>query len=145
MGDLSLVDDGQRQSLHALALHQLLCTGIDFRNIELGRFYTTEQILSSLLLYRGIFYLLPLAAGLLVLFLVARACLRISRGDDSDDRLGAAVAAASLAAWGVSSATGFSVTATGSLAAVLAGWVAGRSRRGDARSSDRTDPCGAGS
>lgn len=71
-----------------------------------------------------------IAAAFLVVFLVARACLRVSRREGVDDRLGAAVAAASLAAWGVSSATGFSVAATGSLAAVVAGWAAGRARDG---------------
>ncbi len=71
-----------------------------------------------------------IAAALLVFFFVTRAILRISRRQGMDDRLGAAVAAASLAAWGVSSATGFSVAATGSLAAVVAGWAAGRAWNG---------------
>ncbi|HEX6852292.1 MAG TPA: O-antigen ligase family protein, partial [Candidatus Polarisedimenticolaceae bacterium] len=69
-----------------------------------------------------------LVAALLVGFLVLRACLRVSRRIEPDAATAAAVVGASLAAWAASSAVGFSVAATGSLAAALAGWVAGRSR-----------------
>lgn len=72
---------------------------------------------------------LGLLGALLVVLLAAAALLRLSRSADPDTRGGAAVAGASLAAWAASSFVGFSVAATGCLAAVLAGWAAGRMRR----------------
>ena len=67
-----------------------------------------------------------LLAALLIGFFVLRACLRIARRGGPGEGVGAAVAAASLAAWALSSMASFSLAATGSLAAVLAGWAAGR-------------------
>lgn len=86
-----------------------------------------------------------LAAALAAILFAGGALLRLARGGSDRAASGgatrgegldepgltgarAAAAGALLAAWAVSSATNFSVAATGSLAAVMAGWIAGRAR-----------------
>lgn len=130
-----------RAGLAMVKEHPLLGAGTDafgslfprYRTAEFWRLEwnaSTDKAHSEAIQIAATQGLVGLAAALLVVLFVARACLRVSRREESDDRLGAAVAAASLAAWGVSSATGFSVMATGSLAAVVAGWASGRARSG---------------
>ncbi|MEK7315963.1 MAG: O-antigen ligase family protein, partial [Candidatus Eisenbacteria bacterium] len=130
-----------RAGLDMMADRPLLGAGTDafgvlfprYRTAEFSRLEwnaSTDKAHNEVIQIAATQGLVGIAAGLLVFFFVARATLRVSRRQGTDDRLGAAVAAASLAAWGVSSATGFSVAATGSLAAVVAGWAAGRARSG---------------
>ncbi|HEU4335076.1 MAG TPA: O-antigen ligase family protein, partial [Candidatus Eisenbacteria bacterium] len=94
---------------------------------------------------------LGLAAALAAVWLAAGALLRLARRRTEDEGgAGAAeaglsaartaAAGALLAAWAVSSATSFSVAATGSLAAVAAGWIAGRTRAPEREPPDRAEP-----
>jgi O-antigen ligase len=76
---------------------------------------------------------LGLLAALLVVACAARSILRLAGGRDPAVREGAAAVGAALAAWGVSNLAGFTVVATGSLAAALGGWGAGMVRAGGAR------------
>jgi O-antigen ligase/tetratricopeptide (TPR) repeat protein len=69
-----------------------------------------------------------LLAALLVASLALRAVWRAASSRDSSVRLAAASAGAAVAAWAVSSLSGFTVIATGALAAALAGWTAGQAR-----------------
>jgi O-antigen ligase len=71
---------------------------------------------------------LGLLASILIVVFILRACLRIARQGGPGEAASAAAVAASLTAWGLSSLASFSLAATGSLAAVLAGWAAGRAR-----------------
>ncbi len=130
-----------RAGLDMLSDRPLLGAGTDafgvlfprYRTAEFSRLEwnaTTDKAHNEVIQIAATQGFVGIATALLVFFFVARATLRVSRRQGMDDRLSAAVAAASLAAWGVSSATGFSVAATGSLAAVVAGWAAGRARNG---------------
>lgn len=136
-----------RAGLGMLADHPLLGAGTDAFGVLFPRYRTaefwrlewnasTDKAHNEAIQIAATQGVVGIAAALLVVLFAARACLRVSRREESDDRLGAAVAAASLAAWGVSSATGFSVMATGSLAAVVAGWAAGRARDGGGGAED---------
>ncbi len=73
-----------------------------------------------------------LLAALLVVAFAARALLRVSRAADPGASREAAAVGAALAAWGVSDLASFTVVATGSLAAALAGWAAARAGAGAA-------------
>jgi O-antigen ligase len=72
--------------------------------------------------------LIGLAAALLVMAFAFVALLRLARSPEPEARQGAGVAGAALAAFAVSGLASFTVAATGTLAAALAGWVAGRAR-----------------
>ncbi|HET7903427.1 MAG TPA: O-antigen ligase family protein, partial [Candidatus Eisenbacteria bacterium] len=92
-----------------------------------------------------------LAAALAAVLFAAGALLRLARRRTEDEGgAGAAeaglsaartaAAGALLAAWAVSSATNFSVAATGSLAAVMSGWIAGRTRAPVPETPVRAEP-----
>lgn len=67
-----------------------------------------------------------LGAALLVAAFALLALVRLARHADAGVRAGGATAGASLVAFAVSGLTGFTVAATGALAAALAGWMSGR-------------------
>ena len=67
-------------------------------------------------------------AALAVVLLAALAVVRSIRSDDPEFRAGAVAAGAALAGFGAQALTGFTVIATGSLAAALAGWLSGAAR-----------------
>ncbi len=80
-----------------------------------------------------------LAAFLVVLF-ASRAILRVSRGRDGGAHAGAAASAGTLAAFAVHDLASFTVVATGTLAAAVAGWVAGVARAADSHDAPAAEP-----